>query len=762
MDTQKLNVSTFKNDLSASVVVFLVALPLCLGIALASNAPIISGLLTGIIGGVVIGALSGSHTSVSGPAAGLTAVIAAQIASLGSFETFLMAVVLAGIFQIILGVSRAGFVAAFFPTSVIKGLLAAIGFILILKQLPHLVGLDLDFEGEMAFAQHDNENTFSELLNMFSHFHVAAMTVGLSCFILLIAAERYKIARFIKIPPPLLIVLFGTLLGAAISAIAPSGVIEESHRVQVPVIASFFDISKILIMPNFNSIFNYDVWIAAVTLAAVASLETLLNLEAVDKLDPHQRKSPPNRELIAQGVGNTVLGLIGGLPATSVVIRSSINIHANAKSKNSAIFHGMLLLFCVVLLPLTLNQIPLSCLAAILIVTGAKLTSPKIFKLMWSQGANQFLPFAITFFAIVFTDLLLGVSIGLVTSMFFILRGNLKAPIRVVRELHLFGEIYRIILGNQLTFLNRAALKETLDSLEPNSQVVIDATETDYIDADVLDVIRDFQNDCAPKRSININAIGFKAAYTVGNAVQFVDYATFELQKNATPYQVLKALQEGNQRVREGKRLKRDLNRQIVATAEGQFPLAVILSCMDSRVPSELIFDQGIGDVFSVRMAGNVVSERVLGSLEYAARVCGAKLIVVMGHTKCGAIAAAYDSFRTKTSVVDTTGCHNLAAIVSDLHKVISNSRAQQMLHTTNATLHDIESHIVHENVYQSIRDITRRSATIKNLLLEKKIALVGCVYDITSGAVEFLPPENVEASTQPLVATLTPLDMPS
>lgn len=731
-------------DAMASTVVFLVALPLCLGIALASNAPIISGLLSGIVGGIIIGIISGSHTSVSGPAAGLTAVIAAQIASLGSFETFLVAVFIAGALQILMGLARLGFIAAFFPTSVIKGLLAAIGFILILKQLPHLVGLDGDFEGEMSFFQPDHENTFSELLKMFSNFHMGALAIGFLCLFLLLACERFKIFKNTKVIAPLLVVIFGTLLCDLINNFGSSLMILAEHRVQVPVIQAWAEIDKFFITPNFSSFFDYKVWSAAIVLALVASLETLLNLEAIDKLDPRQRKSPPNRELFAQGIGNMILGLLGGLPTTSVVVRSSVNINANAHTKKSAIFHGLLLLFCVLLFPVILNKIPLSCLAAILIITGFKLTSPKTIKLMWSSGINQFLPFAATFLGIVFTDLLMGVLIGLIVSLFFILKSNLNNPIRIFKEHHLIGEINRIVLANQVSFLNRAVIKDALMQIPDNGQVMIDASDTDYIDADVLDIINDFKNDDAPKRNIIVNTVGFKEHYPVKNAIQFVDYATYELQKSATPQQVLIALKEGNQRVIDGCRIKRDLNRQIMATAQGQFPLAAVLSCIDSRVPVELIFDQGIGDIFSIRMAGNVISERVLGSLEFACAISGAKLIVVMGHTRCGAIAAAVNSYKTNQAIHTTTGCDNLAAIIDDIKKVIINAKSSEIFNNKNMPIHELESYIIKENVRQSIKEIYLRSNALAKLIQQKEIAIVGCIYDIESGAVEFLPDINL------------------
>lgn len=378
--------ATLPRDLTSGLVVFLVALPLCLGVALASGAPLLSGVLAGIVGGILVGMLSGSHTSVSGPAAGLTAVVAAQILSLGSFPAFLLAVVLAGLIQIGLGLVRAGFLAAFFPSSVIKGLLAAIGVILILKQIPHLFGHDPDPEGDLAFQQPDHENTFSELARTIGDIHPGAAAIGLLSIVVLFVWGKWKPLKHSPVPAPLIVVLLGVGVGLWFRQLGGAWVIESSHLVQVPVADSLAGFFGFLQLPDFSQWANPAVYTAAVTLAAVASLETLLNLEAVDKLDPQQRTSPASRELLAQGIGNVTAGLIGGLPITSVIVRSSVNINAGGKTKLAAVIHGVFLLVSVALLPVWLNLIPLSCLAAILVVTGVKLASPSLVRQMWSEG----------------------------------------------------------------------------------------------------------------------------------------------------------------------------------------------------------------------------------------------------------------------------------------------------------------------------------------------------------------------------------------
>lgn len=415
----------YLKDLLSGLIVFLVALPLCLGIALASGAPLFSGILSGIIGGVVVGLLSGSKTSVSGPAAGLTAIVAAQVADLGAFETFLMAVVFAGILQILLGLLRAGSLSAYFPTSVIQGLLGAIGVILILKQLPHLLGHDTDPEGEMAFKQPDHENTFTEIGKLLlGEIHQGAIVVGLSSLAVLLCWDRIKKLKSSPFPAALLVVFSGIAMKLCLDRIGGAWKIEESHLVQIPVAKDLIQLQSFLRLPDWSQWNNAKVYIAGGMICLVASLETLLNLEAVDKLDPLKRVSPSNRELVAQGIGNTLCGLIGGIPVTSVIVRSSVNINAGAKTKLSTVFHGVLLALCVVAIPTWLNAIPLAALAAILLHTGLKLVHPKLFARMWSAGSCQFIPFIATLVGIVLTDLIVGVSIGLVFSVACVLLGK--------------------------------------------------------------------------------------------------------------------------------------------------------------------------------------------------------------------------------------------------------------------------------------------------------------------------------------------------
>jgi len=510
-------IANLKHDLPSSIVVFLVAVPLCLGIALASGAPFFSGLIAGIVGGIVIGALSNSQLSVSGPAAGLTAIVLSAITKLGAFETFLVAVVLAGVFQLVLGFLKAGSIANYFPGSVIKGMLTAIGIIIILKQIPHAFGYDKDAEGDLFFWQKDGNNTFSALLEPLTKIHLGVTLITLTALAILILWEKPFMKKFRLVPGALVAVIFAIGMNALYSAFFPQLAISGEHLVQVPVAGSVDEFVGLLTFPDFSQLTNPDVIIVAITLAAVASIETLLCIEAVDKMDPLRRVTSQNRELKAQGVGNLVSGLLGGLPVTSVIVRSTANINSGAKTKASTIMHGILILVCALFIPNILNLIPLGALAAILLMTGYKLAKLSVFKQMFSNGKYQWVPFMVTVVAIVFTDLLTGVGMGLVASAFAILYGNLKNSYFFHKEKHHEGEIIRIHLSEEVSFLNKASIKLTLDHLPENSTVIIDATYSKYIDFDVLELIKEFHKIKAPSKNINCVLIGFKEQYGIAN-----------------------------------------------------------------------------------------------------------------------------------------------------------------------------------------------------------------------------------------------------
>lgn len=477
-------------DFSASVVVFLVALPLCLGIALGSGAPLFSGLIAGIIGGIVIGSFSGSQLSVSGPAAGLTAIVAAGILKMPSFEAFLLSVIIAGIAQLVFGFIRAGVFGDYIPTNVIKGMLSAIGIILILKQIPHLIGYDADFEGDYAFAQKDDHNTFSGIYAAFSKITVLAVIIGLISLAVQIFWDKVLAKKggiFKLIPSPLVVVIAGVLLNMFL-ANGSSLQLRENQLVNIPSANNVNEFFSFFMLPDFSYLGMPEVWITGLTIAIVASLETLLNIEASDELDPYKRVTPKDRELKAQGIGNLLSGLIGGLPVTSVVVRTSANVNSGARTKASAIMHGIWLLLAVALIPFLLNLIPLSALAAVLIYTGYKLAKPSLFKEMYKRGLDQFIPFVVTIVAIIFTDLLVGIMIGIAVGLFFVLRSNFKTSFFVVHD----DSKYLFRLRKDVSFLNKPLLKSKLEKVPENSSVLIDITRADFIDKDVVEVINDF------------------------------------------------------------------------------------------------------------------------------------------------------------------------------------------------------------------------------------------------------------------------------
>lgn len=486
------------SDLPSAIVVFLVALPLCLGIALASNAPLFSGLIAGFVGGLVVGSLSGSQLSVSGPAAGLTAIVSAAILKMPSFEAFLFSVVICGALQLVLGVIKAGVIGDYVPNSVIKGMLAAIGVILILKQFPHLVGYDAAPEGEESFVQANDETTFSGIGNAFKYITPVAVLIGVVGLLFQIFWEKATAKKkgFIKlIPAPLIVVLIGVVVNEVFKRYGAAYAIDPKHMVNIPVANSGREFFSFFTAPDFSVWMNKEVWIAGLTLALVASLETLLSIEAIDNLDPYHRVTNKDRELRAQGVGNMISGLIGGLPVTSVIVRSSANVNAGAKSKMSTIIHGLMLLLCVALIPVVLNLIPKAALASVLIFTGYKLAKPSLFKEHYKRGWDQFAPFVITIVAILLTDLLIGVLIGIGVGIFFVMRSNFRSAVFIVND----DNRYLFRLRKDVSFLNKPIIKNKLEEVPKNASVLIDASRADFIDKDIVEVIEDFMDHASLK-----------------------------------------------------------------------------------------------------------------------------------------------------------------------------------------------------------------------------------------------------------------------
>lgn len=501
-----------RGDISAALVVFLVALPLCLGIALASGAPLLSGIIAGVVGALVIAPLSGSQLSVSGPAAGLTVIILTAIQTLGSFEALLAAVVVAGILQVVFGYLKAGIIGYYFPSSVIKGMLAAIGVILILKQIPHALGYDVVAMGDEAFDQPDKHNTFTELIYAVRYSSPGAIVISIGALALMLlwewkALKRFAVFRFV--PGALVAVIFGAALNTYFIQQMPEWAMGASHRVNLPALMGA-SANEIFTLPDFSILQNYQGWIVAVTIAIVASLESLLSVEAADKIDPWKRNTPTNRELKAQGVGNIVSGLIGGLPMTAVIVRSSANVNAGARTKLSAMLHGVYLLGFVVLIPNLLNQIPLAALAMVLIFVGYKLAKVQLFKSMYKLGWDQFLPFIATIIAVVLTDLLKGIAVGLFFAAFYILKNNFRNAYFAKKSEGTDGHHFTITLAEEVSFLNKGSILKMLDDIPNNSSVLIDGTQSAYIDYDVLELVSNFI-ETSGRRNITVEVRGIKS-----------------------------------------------------------------------------------------------------------------------------------------------------------------------------------------------------------------------------------------------------------
>jgi len=514
--------ANLKYDFPAGLVVYLVALPLCLGVALASTGRpdlLFSGIIAGVIGGIVVGLLSGSSLGVSGPAAGLVVIVLTALETLGSFEAFLLAVFIAGILQVIAGFLKAGVIGYYFPSAVIKGMLAAIGITLILKEIPHAFGYDADFMGDEAFSQKDGQNTFTELFNAVRYSSTGAIIISAVSLGLLILFDKpfmKRIQLFKFLPGALFVVLIGISLNLIFSVAFPQWVLAGEHLVQLPVASSASQFLSFFKTPDFSALNRVEVYTVAVTIAIVASLESLLSVEATDKLDPYKRDTPTNRELIAQGIGNITSGLIGGLPITQVIVRSSANIESGGRSKMGTIVHGTILLLSAVFIPRYLNYIPLSCLAAVLLVVGYKLSKFSLYQGMYKLGKEQFVPFIVTVIAILSTDLLKGIAIGMAVAIYFILSKNYKHSYHYKKEAHKDGDVITILLSEEVTFLNKGSIGLTLDKLPEDSTVIIDGSKSINIDYDVLEIIQDFKEHTAPQRNITVETRGIEGVKTVG------------------------------------------------------------------------------------------------------------------------------------------------------------------------------------------------------------------------------------------------------
>jgi carbonic anhydrase len=731
----------FSKDFKASIVVFLVALPLCLGIALASGAPLFSGIISGIIGGVLVGAISGSKVGVSGPAAGLAVIVFNDLQLLSQsftnyWQIFMLVVVIAGVIQLLAGFAKLGSIAYYFPSSVIKGMLTAIGLIIVLKQIPHALGYDKDYGGDLFFYQNDGQNTFSELLNVLNKLNFPSIVASFVALAILLLWE-VKIIKSNKlissVPAPLVAVVSGIVIGNIF-------LFDSEHLVQVPIFDSFDSFANSFSLPDFTHLTNPDIYFMALVIAIVASVETLLCVEATDKLDPEKNITPTNQELKAQGIGNIVSGLLGGLPLTQVVVRSSANISFGGKTKMSAILHGLLLLLSAIAIPKYLNMLPLATLAAILIVIGYKLAKPKIFLDTFKLGFEQFLPFLVTIIGMLLTDLLKGVAMGMVVSIIFILFHNFRNGYYRITDFSLKNSEHFIKLADNVSFLNKGAILQMLQHMPDRANVVIDASHCKSIDCDVIEIIENFIS-TAKLRKINVEVRGSILRKQVAYNVLAEERTSLskEIRDQLTPQVALQMLKDGNQRFVNNLKINRNLLQQVNETSGAQHPFAIILSCIDSRTSAELIFDQGLGDIFSCRIAGNVLNQDIIGSMEFACKVAGAKLIMVLGHSECGAIKGACDHVKMG----------NLTSLLLKIRpSVEAEKETTECRNSSNSQFVDRVAKI---NVNRTINEISEFSEILLDMQQKGEIAIVGGMYDVASGLVELY--ENLSNNFKSLTA---------
>ncbi len=723
-----------RKDIPASIVVFLVALPLCLGIALASGAPLASGLIAGIIGGLVIGYISKSGTSVSGPAASVSAVAFAAIASLGNYELFLVAVVISGIFQIILGVLKAGLIADYMPTSIIKGLLAGIGIILIISQLPYAFGLNLPKDGLIDYSTGYLRQAKEMLPQLWNAFSPGALIISLISLATILFWERTPLKNLNWFPASLFVVFLGVLINSIFKFLLPGLYLSGPTLVTIP---SIDNIAHFFIFPEIKGFLNLEVWTTAITITIVASIATLLNIEATDNLDPYKRKTPPNRELIAQGIGNTLSGLVGGLPITSVIVRSSVNIDAGAQTKLSTILHGLLLLVSVLFLGNIINLIPLSSLAVVLIVIGYKLASVEIFKKLFKKGWDQFVPFVVTIVGIVFIDLLVGILIGSTVAVYYLLKSNYHNPFFIANYKSVEGELISLELSNEVSFLNKASIKNTLWRIPRNSNLIIDATFSSFIDKDVLEIMEDFRNTFAVEHNINVSIVGLKDEYKSGIEFDFEQaHQNLQTGQVTTPEIALSLLVEGNRRYVQGnfiyKRLRNSKN--VYETVNSAYVL--VLGCLDLREPFHAIMDTDIGEVVTIRTPLNLLDNESLKNIEIVCNTQDIKLILFMGHTDNKLMARSLDEHARGQSTELSVMLKNTLLPDDPSIDTMDEGEKNEYINT-----------LVKRNVNNSLNYVLAHSPLIKKQVEEGNLGVVTGNLERISGLVTFSDmhiPENL------------------
>lgn len=702
-----------RKNIPAGIVVFFVALPLCLGIALAQNAPLMSGLISGIIGGFVVGLLGASQVSVSGPAAGLTVVVIGAIAQLGSFPAFTLAVFLSGILQLGFSLLRMGVVSKFIPGPVIKGMLAAIGIIIVLKQIPHLFGYDSDFVGDLEFIQPDGRNTFTELYVMLRYLNPTAMIISCISIGVIVVWDK-KLApmhRHLKnIPGSILAVAIAVLVNLLAAKIDWLKNLAPNHLVQLPLNPSPGDFTRHFASLDFSLLWSKkEIWTVALTIAVIGSIETLLSLEAADKIDPQRRIANKNRELLAQGTGNILSGLFGGLPITAVIVRTVTNVNSGATHRLSAIWHGLLLVIAVFFIPHLLNHIPLAALASILAIVGYKLSSFRIFTDVWKSGREQFIPFVVTVAAVVLTDIMLGVGIGVLFSVGFILMQNYRKGFYTSLQK---GE--RLIrLAEDISFIHRPGLSEELRNIPDNSVVTISAENTHNINHDIAELIAEFR-ESAPLRGITLRE----------KSMPYIPPTAPESHDSSSVY---RKLIHGNRTwVEENMSHDRYYFEKL---SKGQAPQVLWIGCADSRVPPDAITKTQPGEIFIHRNVANLVVHtdlNMLSVLQYAVEVLGVKHAIVCGHYECGGVRAA---MQNSDLGLANKWLRNIKEVyqghVRELSAVADPKERERLL--------------VELNVMEQVRNLAKTSI-IQKAWKKRAVEIHGWVIDLSTGFIKELP----------------------
>jgi carbonic anhydrase len=716
-------VKHLKTDFLASFSLVIVAIPLCLGIAHASGAPMIAGLIAGIIGGIVVGFLSESNLSVSGPAAGLTTICLASILELGSYQGLVTAVLFAGILQVAFGLLNLGFFSNYIPNAVIKGMLSAIGLMLILKQFPHLVGYDSEEMGAEDFSidqeeivgavpqiSPEHENTFSHLLHTFNFLNYSVLLVGLISLLVLVFWDKKFGEKFKFIPSYLVAVVIGTIFSIVLNALFSSNQLDSSHFVKIPNLSDPSSHENLIIFPSLTFLSQLSFYKIAFTIAIVASLESLLSIEAIEKLDPKMQKVNTNKELIAQGAGNIISASIGGLPITSVIVRGSINISAGAQTKLSAILHGFFIFISMVFLVQVINQIPLASLAAVLCYTGFKLIHPENFKEQYKRGWYQFIPFLVTIVAIVMSDLLIGVLIGMAISFIFIVRENFQSPVIKVEDA---GLITKLTFGNNVSFLHKFQIVKILEGIVPGRLVEIDGSKSEFIDNDIIQVLKEFKIRCKEK-NIELLIGGIAGMETKDEIKEQIDESYKKLFVNNKNW-VDKKLE-----------MDPEYFKKLLA---GQSPEYLFIGCSDSRVPANEITGTDPGEMFVHRNIANLVVNsdiNMLAVLQYSVEVLNVKHVIVCGHYGCGGVKAALES-------------HQLGLI----DKWLRNIKDVYRMHEEELDLiTDPEKKVrrmVELNVQEQVFNLMKTSYVQKNRALFGFPQVHGWVYDLADGYIKDL-----------------------